>query len=277
MTALQMSTEDRNFLYYGTNIGKVFKLQNANTTQYIVTEITSNVMPERGYVRSIAVDPRDHNTAMVAFSNYQVKSIFLTTDGGATFEDVSGNLEENPDGTGNGLSVRWVTIVPQTDDTNFYLAATSKASLYSTEALDGENTLWTLEDPNGIGNSVVNMIDYRRFDGKAAVATHGKGIYTSEIPNVAPYGAGLSSDDFQILSVNPNPFSDFVSVRISVPTSRFTIIRIYDTNGQLVRRISILLLLKERMNFFFGMVTMLQELRYQMVFIFSELLMEEEV
>ena len=59
------------------------------------------------------------------------------------------------------------------------------------------------------------MIDYRRFDGKVAVATHGKGIYTSEIPNVAPYGAGLSSDDFQILSVNPNPFSDFVSVRIS--------------------------------------------------------------
>lgn len=237
ITALQISTEDRDWLYYGTNTGRIFKIQNANSPDYVVFEITRDNLPELAYVRSIAVDPRDHNSALVAFSNYQVPSIFLTTDGGNTFVDVSGTLEENIDGTGNGPSVRWVTIVPQTDGTNFYLAGTS-TGLYSTEVLDGINTVWSLESPDAIGNTVVNMIDYRRFDGKVAIATHGRGMFTAEVPNVEPFDNVLESNDFEIVSVAPNPFSDYVSVRLNVPESRFSLIRIYDTNGQLVRRIS---------------------------------------
>ena len=237
ITALQISTENRDWLYYGTSTGRIFKVGNANTIDYVVTEITRDNLPELAYVRSIAVDPRDNNTAMVAFSNYQVPSIFLTTDGGDSFVGVSGNLEENLDGTGNGPSVRWVTIVPQTDGTNFYLAGTS-TGLYSTEVLDGSNTTWSLESPDIIGNTVVNMIDYRRFDGKIAIATHGRGMFTAEVPNVDPFDNVLENKEFEIVSVAPNPFSDFVSVRLNVPESRFSLIRIYDTNGNLVRRIS---------------------------------------
>ncbi len=237
VSAVEVSTSPKNVLYFGTSFGQLFKVTDAHTPSYQVTNITRANLPELAYIRSISVDPRDADRLLVSFANYEVPSIFLSTDGGDTFQDVSGNLEENIDGTGNGPSVRWVTIVPQTDGTNFYMAGTS-TGLYTTEELNGTNTLWTLESPNGIGNSVVNMIDFRRVDGKVAVGTHGKGIFTAEIPNVEPLDRGIEGSDFAITSVAPNPFSEFVSLTVTVPENRFSRVRIYDSSGELVRQIT---------------------------------------
>lgn len=165
-------------LYYGTSRGKLFRMDDAAGDAPTTVEIHPETFP-RAYINSIWVNPRDGDELLVANSNYNVESLFHSTDAGATWEAVSGNLEQNPDGTGNGPSVSWINAV-SVDGSTYYLAGTT-AGLYSTEFLNGSNTVWKLEGASTIGNVVIDMIDVRESDGFVAVATHGRGIYTAHI------------------------------------------------------------------------------------------------
>ena len=103
----------------------------------------------------------------------------MTENAGATWIDISGNLEENPDGTGNGPSVRWITMIGNNDG---YLVGTS-TGLYATTTLAGTSTVWTREDMNMDGNlllqdAVVTMVKTRK-DGFAAAAVHGNGLFSA--------------------------------------------------------------------------------------------------
>lgn len=236
ISAVEVSTQPRNIVYYGTSNGQLFKVFNAHSDVYDVFEITSAAFPENAYIRNISVDPTDADHLVVSFSNYGVPSIFRSTDGGQTFQDISGNLEENPDGSGNGPSVRWVTIVP-VEGGSHYFAATS-TGLYSSLLIDGSNTIWFEESPDVIGKSVINMIDYRRFDGKMVVASHGHGMYTTQLPNVTPEEPLDVGSDFVFESLYPNPFSDQVGIKLVLPETQFVVIRIYDSSGNQVRIIT---------------------------------------
>ena len=242
ITAIQVSTEPRNVLYYGTGNGQLFKVINVHSLDYSVIELTQNITPNNGssgngsYIRSIAIDPTDANHLLVCYSNYGVPSIFRSTNGGLTFTDISGNLEENPDGSGNGPSVRWVSIVPTIDGANTYFAGTT-TGLYSSLLVDGRNTIWDQESQSGIGNSVVNMIDYRRSDGKIVAATHGNGLFTSQVSNVVQ-PEEIAVGEFLLEELYPNPFSEDVAIKINLPETQFVLIRIYDTQGNQIRLIS---------------------------------------
>ena len=52
-------------------------------------------------------------------------------------------------------------------------------------------TVWTQEAANEIGNVVCTMLDWRNNDGTLAVATHGMGVFTTQI--TAPLPVELSS------------------------------------------------------------------------------------
>lgn len=237
ISAVQVSTSPRDIVYYGTSTGRVFKIINANTEIYEVEEITSNSFPEDGFIRSIAIDPVNADEILVSFSNYGIPSIFRSVDGGDTFEDVSGNLEENPSGEGNGPSVRWVSIVPLSDDSKLYYAATS-TGLYSTTTMNGQSTIWSIESGEGIGNSIVNMVDYRRSDGKVVAATHGRGMFTSQIGDVIPADVIDGSAGFELTAIYPNPFSDLVTINLNLPETNLLLIRIYDSAGNQIRTVS---------------------------------------
>lgn len=237
ITAVQVSTTPKNIVYYGTSTGRLFKITDASTEVYEVEDITGTRFPTDGYIRSIAIDPTNADEILVSFSNYGIPSIFRSTDGGDSFEDISGTLEENPSGEGNGPSVRWVTIIPINDGSKSYMAGTS-TGLYSTSLINGQSTNWEIESAEGIGNAVVNMIDYRRADGKIVAATHGRGMFTAQVNNVVPPEEITGSDAFEISSVFPNPFSDLVTIRVNLPETNFVLIRIYDSSGNQIRTIS---------------------------------------
>lgn len=233
ISAVQASNEPRDIVYFGTSLGQLFRVNAANGEEYVVGEITGADFPENGYIRSLAIDPTDADRVLVSFSNYNIPSLFLTEDGGASYVDVSGNLEENPDGSGNGPSVRWVTMVPKTDGSFEYFVATS-IGLFSTNTLNGANTLWSQLEHEEIGNVVVNMIDYRRNDGKIMVATHGNGMFTSQLENVLPYEVDGTDNDFIFTNAFPNPFSELLTLRFEVPETDFTLLRVYDSSGRMI-------------------------------------------
>lgn len=237
ISAVEVSTEPANIVFFGTSLGRLFKIENAHSDDYTVSDITSNIFPVEANIGSISVNPVDASEVVVTFTNYGVVSVFRSTDGGASFDDVSGNIEEQPDGSGNGPSVRWVRVVPKTNGSAEYFLATS-TGLYSTTSLTSGGTIWELESPEGIGNSIVNMIDYRRLDGRVVAATHGNGMFISRITDVVRPEVVSFGDNVEIESPFPNPFVDEVTIRFNLPETSFIWVRIYNSSGQLVKILS---------------------------------------
>jgi len=213
ITALGVSSSNvENVLYYGTSYtagtsksGKVYRLDNANTTSAgtTPTEITGSGFPGGGYVSSIAVDPSDSDDVMVVFSNYDVTSIFYSTDGGKNWTNVEGNLEGSNDGFGGttGPSVRSAAILPQPglNQTTYYVG--TSVGVYSTTSLDGSNTSWTQEGATKIGDVVVDQVRARAADGRVIIGTHANGTYSIREPlpvELAGFDAVVNGQSVQL-------------------------------------------------------------------------------
>ena len=232
ISCLDKALGDNSVIYYGTTIGKLWKLEDCYSTTPVKTNITGINFPAGAYTSCITIHDFDIDEAIVSFANYNVPSIFHTTDGGASWQDVSGNLEENTDGTGAGPAVYWVEIYP--GEITKYFAGTS-AGLFSTELLDGSNTIWEMEGQNTIGNVIVNMVKVRPFDGKIAVATHGNGIYSSQMEPVI--AASVFNQNILTKTLDapfPNPFLDGITFSTNVATAGMVNLEIFDLNGSRV-------------------------------------------
>lgn len=182
VTAVSVSKVPANVLYFGTEHGKVFRVDSANTGDPAPVDISTNKgLPTNAFVSCLAVDPNNADNVMLVYSNYEVISLFYTTDAGNTWTDVAGNLEQYQNGSGDGPSCRWATILNYGGTTTYYVATST--GLYSTTQLNGTSTIWVQEGENSIGNIVCDMVVSRETDGKVVVATHGNGIYTNAPPN----------------------------------------------------------------------------------------------
>ncbi len=227
-------SSDGTVLYYGTSGGELFKLTNADRTLAIeINFITPAIFPQ-GYVSSISVNPEDPDHLLVIFSNYEIPSIFESVDGGDTFQDVSGNLEEFEDGSGNGPSVRWGEIIP-TNSGNLYVVGTS-IGLYTSETTSA-STVWLKESSELIGSSVIPMLDYRPTDGKLAIATHGNGVFMTTIDDFKSLEPTSDSEAFQIVSAYPSPFFDSTTIEFSIPEDGIVKIDLYSAQGQLIKNL----------------------------------------
>ncbi len=236
ITSINATYNPSGLVYYGTNDGKVFKISNANEQKYAVEEITSPLFQKNAYVSCISIDRKDSKNVVVSFSNYNVISIFYSQDSGQSFENISGNLEENPDGTGSGPSIRWIEIVSKNDGSNQYFAGTS-AGIYSTEQLNGLATIWKAEGAESIGNVVVTMIKYFSEDGTIVAATHGNGMYESSLENVWKTEIENTDSQFVIGNPFPNPFVTSTNIPFSVPKDGMVKGSIYSPMGQLIKTI----------------------------------------
>ncbi len=180
ITALGISKTPANRLYFGTEYGKVYRIDNANSGNPMPVDIWTNKgFPANAYVSCIAVDPDNANNVLLVFSNYNVISLYYSTDGGNSWLDIAGNLEQNPDGSGNGPSCRWASILNYGGTKSYYVATST--GLYSTTQLNGTSTVWAQEGANTIGNVVSDMVISRETDGKIVIATHGNGVYSSHV------------------------------------------------------------------------------------------------
>lgn len=230
ISCLDMAYTDNSILYYGSSAGKLFKLTDLYGTP-VKTNISSTLFPPNAYTSAVSTNDLNANEVMVSFSNFNKKSIFHSTDAGVTWIDVSGNLEENVDGTGNGPAVYWVEIYPSTP--TIYLAGTS-AGLFSTTELNGESTVWQMEGASTIGNAVVNMIASRPFDGTVAVATHANGIYTASLPVVPEVSVEALAERMVTVSAFPNPTVDEIHFNMQLMPGEMTEMNIYSLDGKLL-------------------------------------------
>lgn len=223
ITDIEMCQSDSARVWYGSSNGRFYRLDNAYATAQSdmnLTELTGADFPSGGYVSCIAVNPFNSDQIVVTFANYNIPSIWYSTDGGLSWTDISGNLEENTDGTGNGPAVFWAE--HYVDGTIFVGTSTG---LYTTGFPDDSNTVWTLE--GGIGNVAVDHMDFRTHDGYFAVGTHGLGVFTTRLD---PGFIGMKEKpNAPQLSVYPTLATDVINI---VAPENGKMLEIYNLAGQ---------------------------------------------
>ena len=238
ITALAVSKVPANRLYYGSSNRRLYRIDNANVGLPAPTDITSSALfPIGGNIGCIAVDPTNADNILVVFTNYGIYSLFSSSDGGATWAKVAGNLEQHPSGSGSGPSLRWASIIPVTDG-YVYLVGTS-VGLFATTYLDtvSDSTVWVQQGTSNIGASVVDMIDYRATDGLTVIATHSSGIYSTHITQVADVSSvqNVKASPFGLSFTNfPNPFTDNTTIQFTLKERSFVNLKVYDQQGRLV-------------------------------------------
>ena len=236
ITTLEI-THDAEFLYYGTNNSALYRLENPDQNGEERRERLQPLnIPAGAYVSSIGASPENSSEFLTIFSNYEIPSIFHSEDAGETFVDVSGNLEEFVDGTGNGPSVRWAEIVPLEVGTRYFVG--TSIGLYSTDLLNGASTIWMKEGEDIIGRALVVMMDYRPLDGALVAASHGNGMFRTSVSGFKKINATTSgSEKFRISNVFPNPFEDVARIEIDLPETSFMTVDIFDMLGNHVRNL----------------------------------------
>jgi len=181
ITAMDWSVEPEGVLYLGTDRGRVVKVENTQdiTSDVQGIDLPTGLWPASANIGAIKVDPADADHVIITFTNYGVISIWESTDGGQNWASISGNLEENPNGSGVGPSVRSFEIMPDGNGGNYYFAGTS-VGLFMTKILDGDNTVWTQQSPDIIGDVVVSWLRVRPIEGLVMISTHGNGVFTAK-------------------------------------------------------------------------------------------------
>lgn len=183
-----------------------------------VTTITSPLFPSDAYLASIDVEKNNDNHLLITFSNYGVTSVFESTNGGASWRSIEGNLPDMP--------IRWGMFLPSSASTG-KIALATELGVWTTAQINGEATVWV---PNNLGlaNVSVRMLQYRSSDNTLAAATFGRGIFTTSI-DIS--GQPIIESDF-ITKVYPTIASndiDIVPGKIAGVNN--IIIQLYDTKG----------------------------------------------
>ncbi len=232
ISTFAFATDVKDRLFFGTSKGKVYQVENAAAFPVLPTviNISSPLFPKNAFVAGIEVDTANANEIIVVFSNYNIQSIFRTTDGGKNWEAISGNLEEFSNGTGSGPSVRSVKLLHTSNGTVYYVG--TSVGLFSTTKINGEQTVWVQEGATTIGNLIVEALDARQSDGKVVVSTQGGGVFV----NTASI-SGVNDQIFlqQFLQVEqnfPNPFSEKSTLRFNLRKPSDLSIVLYNTLGE---------------------------------------------
>jgi len=147
------------------------------------------VVPDGGtlqgaYLHDIAVNPTDGDEILVVHSNYNIRGLYHSADGGESYTAVEGNL--SGDVANPGPSLRSAAMLPGPGGGTTYILGTS-TGLYATTMLDGTSTRWVQEAGSSLGNAVVEFVDARAVDLRVAAATHGRGIFIgqgAELPSI---------------------------------------------------------------------------------------------
>lgn len=236
ITAVTISKNPANRLYYGNNKGRVFRIDNANTGNPVPVNISSTLFPTTAYVSCIAADPNDADKALVVFSNYNIYSLYYTSNGGTTWTKVGGNLEANSAGTGVGPSLRWASILHVGNRTAYFVA--SSTGVYASDTLTGLSTVWTQQGAANIGSVVSDVIVTRESDGLVVIGTHGNGVYAANITDINQLITGLNfkaeSENFELRNY-PNPFSQSTTIEFTLKTKAQVELEILDELGQVIR------------------------------------------
>jgi hypothetical protein len=168
ITTVAVAPSNKNTIYIGTDDGNVWATQNAGASY---TRIDASL--PKLWVTGVAVDPGNDAIAYATFSGFRVDQplahVFRTTDHGATWSDISGDLPDAP--------VNAIIIDPRQSSTLY--VGSDVGAFVSTDL----GASWA---PLGTGLPDAPISDLKFLPGPPATlyaATYGRSIYSIDVPD----------------------------------------------------------------------------------------------
>jgi len=224
ITAIGIAKTSSATIYIGTSGSgsSASRIQVTTNTGTSWTNVTVSPLPNR-YVTRIAVDPGNADRAWASYSGYNTSTpatpghIFLTTNGGSSWANVSGTLPDIP--------VNAIAINP--GYLNYVVVGTDLGVFETTNG----GTAWTQQN-TGMANVSVADLDLRG-DKFLFAATHGRGMFKSTSPLVGVVeGPGEVVSEFRLMQNYPNPFNPVTNFQFTIGNSQLTIVKVYDIQGR---------------------------------------------
>lgn len=167
LTALEVNRFDSSQLFSADDRGNVYRISGLPTSP-ISTQLDPNNTLPSGYISCIEMG-KDEDHLLITYSSYGVVSVWETKDGGSSWQSKEGNLPDMP--------IRWAIFNPK-DRLQVMLA--TEVGVWSTTNINASPVVWEPSNSN-LANVRCDMLKYRNADGLVAVATHGRGIFTTDV------------------------------------------------------------------------------------------------
>jgi PKD repeat protein len=166
---IKVSPNVPNRVYFGSGIGRLVLVDNASSTTPTGSIIADTSAVEQGFLSSIDIEQGNENHIVITYSSYGVGHVWETTNAGATWTNISGNLPDIP--------VRSILINPNNSD---QLLIATELGVWSTDDVNGAATNWAPSN-SGLANVRTDMLQIRSSDKAVIAATHGRGLFRSDI------------------------------------------------------------------------------------------------
>jgi len=220
LTTLAVSPLDGQVIWAGSDDGHV----NVTTDGGASWTDVSAALPER-WVTSVRTDPFDRETAYVTISGFRwnvaLPHVFRTTDLGAGWEAIAGNLPEAP---ANDLLVD--PLVPD------HYAVATDVGVYETE---NGGLIWSMSGSD-LPNVVVTMLALEPQTRVLTAATYGRSLfsYDWQTVTVADDVAGAPTAPGRTQPPTPNPTGNGTWIRWDSERSGEVALEVFSVTGRRV-------------------------------------------
>ena len=223
LTSLAVAPSSPNTIWAGADDGNVRVTTNGGGTW---ADVNAG-LPNR-WVTRVAADPANATVGYVSLSGYRLDEtqphLFRTTNVGASWTDISGNLPDAP--------VNDVVVDPQ--NTNRLFVATDVGVYVS-------NDLGASWDELGVGLPLSVIADLELHHGARTLVagTHGRSSYRIDLDAVvgAPLAATPSGSALVLEAPRPNPSTSAVRLAFTLPRESRVSLAVYDVAGRRVREL----------------------------------------
>ncbi len=219
ITTIAVAPSDPATIYCGTDDGHLWVTTNTGGNW---TNVSAGI-PDR-WVTRVAVDPMNRDIAYATVSGYKWDEwqphVFRTTNRGADWTDISGNL---PDGPVNDIIVD--PLAPGT----LYIG--TDFGVYVTRNLGAR---W---DVLGAGFPVnsVNDLELHAPTRTLVAGTHGRSMFKLALPGPAEVEEWAAEAHPSIRVSGANPFRDRTEIAYTLPRGGTAGVRIVEVSGRIVR------------------------------------------
>jgi len=213
----EFSPESSSTLYLGTQSGRLFRVENAESTPE-VAEIGYDEFPAAS-ISCIALGGSE-DTILVTFSNYGVSSVWQSYSGGSDWSEREGNLPDMP--------IRWAIYHPQS--AGAAMLAT-ELGIWTSYGLSEDNPVWQ-PDNEGLANVRIDMLQLRESDNTVLAGTHGRGFYhtTFDYNPTTDISHNLAHN----MVIYPNPTQGITEIRLAEVEGKNIIYELMSGKGEIM-------------------------------------------
>lgn len=179
VNSIKVAKNSPNTIFVGTGgNGRIYKVTNVDKDTADVNLISSPEMTTLGLTTSNIDLGANDGEIMVTYSNFggsitsNIVSVWYTNNGGTTWK----SKDEIAHGLPN-VQIRWSMFNPENPK---QVISATRMGVYSTNDITAENPSWELSS-EGLALTDCRMLSYRPVDGMVAVATAGRGFYSTDI------------------------------------------------------------------------------------------------